>query len=77
MADNSNDVFRMLFADDKLDGDNYLLWAYMMQHVLVSKGVWNIVRGYDVRPFSVDTSSVVDAAGTSTDPARVVLPNVE
>ena len=52
MADNSNDVFRMLSAaDDKLDGDsNYPLWAYMMQHVLVSKGVWNIVQGFDVRP---------------------------
>ena len=48
MADNSNDVFRMLSVDDKLDGDNYPLWAYMVQHVLVSKGVWNIVRGYDV-----------------------------
>ena len=49
MADSNNDVFRMLSAaaEDKLDGDsNYPLWAYMMQHVLVSKGVWNIVQGF-------------------------------
>src|SRR5271170_3385744 len=70
MADNSNDVFRMLFADDKLDGDsNYPLWAYMMQHVLVSKGVWNIVQGLDVRPGSVDAGSVEDDAGPSSSTA--------
>ena len=49
MADN-NDVFRMLSAEDKLDGTNYPLWAYMMRHVLVAKGLWNIVQGIDVRP---------------------------
>ena len=38
-----NDVFRMLVAEDKLDGANYPLWAYMMRHVLVAKGLWNIV----------------------------------
>ena len=37
--------------------------AYMMRHVLVAKGLWNIVQGYDVRPI---------VAGTSTDDARVV-----
>ena len=37
MAD--NDVFRMLAAEDKLDGTNYPLWAYMMRHVLVAKGL--------------------------------------
>ena len=39
----SNDVFRMLFVDDKLDRTTYLLWAYMMRHVLVAKGLWNVV----------------------------------
>ena len=71
MADSSNDVFRMLSADDKLDGDsNYPLWAYMMQHVLVSKGVWNIVHGLDVRPGSVDAGSVEDVAGSSSASSR-------
>ncbi len=78
MADNSNDVFRMLSADDKLDGDsNYPLWAYMMQHVLVSKGVWNIVQGFDVRPGSVDAGSIEDVAGPSSSAAAVVLPTAE
>ena len=82
MADSSSDVFRMLSAEDKLDGDsNYPLWAYMMQHVLVSKGVWNIVKGLDVRPGSVDTESVEDAAGSSGRPivgaAAPVLPNAK
>ena len=67
MADSNNDVFRMLSAEDKLDGDsNYPLWAYMMQHVLVSKGVWNIVQGLDVRPGFVDAGSVEDVAGSSS-----------
>ena len=48
MTMSENDVFRMLTADDKLDGNNYPLWAYMMCHVLVSKGFWNIVQGFDV-----------------------------
>ncbi|MCO5602189.1 hypothetical protein L7F22_056317 [Adiantum nelumboides] len=43
MADNNIDVFKMFAVEDRLDGDNYPMWAYMMQHVLVSKGVWNIV----------------------------------
>ena len=68
MAD--NDVFRMLAAEDKLDGTNYPLWAYMMRHVLVAKGLWNIVQGYDVRPIVAGTSiddvgAVKDVAGTS------------
>ncbi|MCO5584252.1 hypothetical protein L7F22_038176 [Adiantum nelumboides] len=54
MADNNIDVFKMFAAKDKLDGDNYPMWAYMMQHVLVSKGGWNIVKGIDVPPGSVD-----------------------
>ena len=52
MADN-NDVFRMLAAEDKLDGTNHPLWAYMMRHVLVAKGLWNIVQEVDVRPIVV------------------------
>ena len=68
MAD--NDVFHMLAAEDKLDGTNYPLWAYMMRHVLVAKGLWNIVQGYDVCPIvawaSTDDAEVVeDVAGSS------------
>ena len=39
----SNDVFQMLVVDDKQDGTNPL-WAYMMRHVLVAKGLWNVVH---------------------------------
>ena len=43
----------MLAAEDKLDGNNYPMWAYMMHHVLVAKGVWTIVQGNDKQPTSV------------------------
>ncbi|MCO5591423.1 hypothetical protein L7F22_045406 [Adiantum nelumboides] len=66
MVDNNIDVFKMFAAEDRLDGDNYPMWAYMMQHVLVSKGVWNIVQGIDVCTGSVDVAEVVDVAGPST-----------
>ena len=70
MSDN-NDVFRMLVAENKLDGTNYPLWAYMMHHVLVAKGLWNVVAGNDVCPLSctdnaTSASTVEDEAGTST-----------
>ena len=41
----SNDVFLMLAVEDKLDGTKYPLSAYMMRHVLVAKGLWNVVQG--------------------------------
>ena len=68
MADN-NDVFRMLAVEDKLDGTNYPLWAYMMRHVLVAKGLWNIVKGNDTRPGSTNTGTVEDVAGSDFDAA--------
>lgn len=63
MAD-SSDVFKMLSLDeDKLEGlDNYPMWAYMMQHVLVSKGLFNIVNGTNVRLDFGDTRSIEDVA---------------
>ena len=74
MADSNNDVFRMFSAEDKLDGDSYYpLWAYMMQHVLVSKGVWNIVQGLDVRPGFVDAGSIEDVAGSSSSSTIALL----
>ena len=63
----------MLTADDKLDGNNYPMWAYMMRHVLVSKGFWNIVQGFDVRPRSMDSSTIEDVVGTSTSGVVAVL----
>ncbi|MCO5603813.1 hypothetical protein L7F22_057966 [Adiantum nelumboides] len=71
MADNNIDVFKMFAAEDRLDGDNYPMWAYMMQRVLVSKGVWNIVQGIDVRPGTVDVAEVVDIAGRNE--AKIAL----
>ncbi|MCO5554846.1 hypothetical protein L7F22_008382 [Adiantum nelumboides] len=58
MTDNNIDVFKMFVPEDRLDGDNHPMWAYMMQHVLVSKGVSNIVQDIDVRPISVDVAEV-------------------
>jgi len=73
VSDNNTDVFKMF------DGDNYPMWAYMMQHVLVSKSVWNIVQGIDVRPGSMDTGDVEDATGFVAGIAtiRVVLPTAK
>ena len=53
----SNDVFRMLAVEDKLDGTNYPLWAYMMRHVLVAKGLWNVVQGAEKRPVVENTNA--------------------
>ncbi|MCO5547169.1 hypothetical protein L7F22_000612 [Adiantum nelumboides] len=79
MADNYTDVFKMFAAMDRLDGDNYPMWAYMMQHVLVSKGVWNIVKGIDVHPGSEDVGKVEDVASLAARIAtvRVLLPTAE
>ena len=66
MAETS-ELFRMLSIEDKLDGNNYPMWAYMMRHVLVAKGFWNIVQGFDVRPGSeMDSGTVEQGAGSST-----------
>ncbi|MCO5588531.1 hypothetical protein L7F22_042488 [Adiantum nelumboides] len=43
----------------------------MMQHVLVSKGVWGIVQGIDVHLGSVDVGSVEDVASSSIGAARI------
>ena len=64
MADNT-ELSKMLSAEDKLDGNNYPMWSYMMGHVLVAKGFWNIVQGIDVRPGSVaDSGTIEDVAGS-------------
>ncbi|MCO5576823.1 hypothetical protein L7F22_030643 [Adiantum nelumboides] len=63
MADNNTDVFKIFAAEDRLDGDNYPMWAYMMQHVLLSMGVWNIVKGIDVCLGFEDVDAAEDVAG--------------
>ena len=67
MAENS-DLSLMLSAENKLDGNNYPMWAYMMHHVLVAKGFWNIVQGFDVHPGSMgaDSGTVEDGANSCT-----------
>ncbi|MCO5600260.1 hypothetical protein L7F22_054370 [Adiantum nelumboides] len=51
----------------------------MMQHVLVLKGVWNNVKGIDVRHGSEDVGEIEDVAGLATRMAavRAVLPTAE
>ncbi|MCO5550514.1 hypothetical protein L7F22_004001 [Adiantum nelumboides] len=78
----------MLSSEFRLDeNNNYPIWAYMMQHVLVSKGVLNIVQGIDVHSHSVDARFIEDVVGSSTGAGvvrsttaasvRVVLPTTE
>ena len=58
------------------------LVAYMMRHVLVAKGLWNIVQGIDVRPVVVvdaanaaaEIGDVEDVTGSSTLVAPVRAP---
>ena len=78
---NNNDVFCMLATEDKLDGTNYPLWAYMMHHVLVAKGLWNIVKGVDVRPIvgrdvanATEIGDVEDVAVSSTAAPTIRAP---
>ena len=77
MSDN-NDVFRMLAAEDKLDGKNYPLWSYMMRHVLVAKALWNVVIGVEVHPASREESAgsagtVEDDSGASSSRAAPIV----
>ena len=67
MLDN-NDIFYMLDMEDKLGGTSYPLWSYVMCHVLVAKGVWNMVVDIDLHPWFCTKNAriVVDEAGTST-----------
>ena len=71
MAEQTN-IFGMLNAEDKLDGTNYPMWAYMMRHVLVAKQLWDIVIGSDERlassssPNSLPPSGTIDANNASS-----------
>ena len=65
----SNDVFLMLAVEDKLDGTNYPLWAYMMCHVLVAKGLWNVVQGVQKRHVATYVNTNVDGIDSVEDVA--------
>ena len=56
------DLFCMLSTEDKLDGTNYLLCSYMILHILIREGVWNIITSFDVhhKTHAKNASSVVD-----------------
>ena len=42
---------------DKLDGSNWATWKFQMRHLLLAKGLWNIVDGTEV--FSDDQTAQV------------------
>ena len=63
MAEN-NDVFQMLVVEDRLDGKNYPLWAYMMHHVLVATGLWNVTKG--IEKVHVVANAGMNAEGTDS-----------
>ncbi|MCO5554452.1 hypothetical protein L7F22_007982 [Adiantum nelumboides] len=64
MSSNNGDLFGMLSAEDKLDGTNYPMWAYMMKHVLVAKNLWLYVCGEESRPLNASIASS-QASGSS------------
>ncbi|MCO5551012.1 hypothetical protein L7F22_004507 [Adiantum nelumboides] len=69
----------MFAAEDRVDGVNYPMWAYMMQHVLVSKGVYNIVKGIDVCFGSEDVGKVEDVSDLTARIAavkRTITPHI-
>lgn len=49
--------FVSMCVDDKLDGSNYSLWAFMIKNILVGKGLWDIVLGDETKQ-SNSTSSI-------------------
>lgn len=64
----------MLATADKLHGTNYPVWAYLMRHVLVAKGLWNIVQGDNVRPIVVaSTTRIGTGVGSTSIGVRVLL----
>ena len=67
MSGNTNDLFGMLSVEDKLDGTNYPMWAYMMKHVLVAKNVWLYVSADEQRPPNGATPASSSQAGGSCD----------
>lgn len=38
------------------ESNNYPLWSYMMRHVLVARGLWEIVNGSEAKPPSTISS---------------------
>ncbi|MCO5551694.1 hypothetical protein L7F22_005198 [Adiantum nelumboides] len=69
MSSNNGDLFGMLSAEDKLDGTNYSMWAYMMKHVLAAKNLWLYVCGEESQP--LNASIVSSQASGSSDGGTV------
>ena len=67
MSGNINDLFGMLLVEDKLDGTNYPMWAYMMKHVLAAKNLRLYAYGDERRPPNVATFASSSQAGGSGD----------
>ena len=40
MAEQAN-IFGIRNVEDKLDGNNYPMWVYMMSHVFVVRQLWD------------------------------------
>ena len=65
MIGSNNDVFGMLSTEDKLDRNNYWLWAYMMQYVFLTKGIsrssckTNFVETGDVINYARDLAMIL------------------
>ena len=68
MAEQTN-IFGMLNAEDELDDTNYLMWVYMMRHVLVAKQLWDIVIGSDECLASSSSPNSPSRSGTDTNNA--------
>ena len=71
-----NDMVCMLDLEDNLDGTNYALWLDMMYHILVAKGVWNIIASIDEHHGSCvkNANNALDEAIISTTHVVVVEP---
>ena len=61
---------------EKLDGNNWNTWKFQMKHLLVAKGLWNLVDGSEVYRAPVAQlveHRVVTREVVSSTPARPTL----
>ena len=38
------------WSAEKLDGSNWTTWKFQMKHLLLAKGLWQVVEGTEVQP---------------------------
>ena len=67
MSTNTNDLFGILLDEDKLDGTNYPMWAYMMKHALAVKNLWLYLCGDEERLPNVVTFASSSQIGGNGD----------